>query len=57
MGISGLTKAGCTYSVPGSEVVIVSPPDDLCFYKALAHLAYEEPHVEPYACQAALSVA
>jgi hypothetical protein len=47
-----LVQLKCAYQKQGSRVIIFSPPDDFCFYKALAHFAYRETH-RPGGCESA----
>lgn len=54
--ISELLRKGCAYQEPGSKIQIISPPDEVCFFKCLAHLAYKEHH-NLHGCHQAYSAA
>lgn len=38
--IHALIQKGCAYEIPDTQIILVSPPDNLCSWKALAHFAW-----------------
>lgn len=57
LGIARMLQKGSAYQQEGSQVVLVSPPDELCFAKALMHLAYAQRHISEADCHSAYSQA